>query len=234
MPSKRPKKFIRKSNVPLFRNKHFVQRYVKGLPMLESAIRFKHTFRFQQNSGSFARTSFTRAQLIQIWSFNISTTVNQPILGAIKILKMDIYGPTAPDSSGSAVDNSISAVWQGALGPNSQGTITTNSVGDTPVLTTRPPPGSAAATWTNIFAVNANLTGTNFNEGAEVLFDLAAPPGTYVDLLCDCICNDTPTTTSITTTALTAGTPVFQSLDNIGLSGASHIWDPIGVRQRTS
>jgi hypothetical protein len=232
MPQNKKGKMVKKIRPKQRRT--FNQFFVKALPPLQSAIRFSHTFRFKQAAGSAARTNFTRGQLLHLWTFNISTTVTQPILGAYRIRSITLYGTTIPDSASVAVDNSFDLIWSGTIGPNAQYTVTTNSTGDTPCLKSYPPPGSSASQWTNVFAVNASAAGTNFNEGAEVLFTVFSQTGCYLDLKLDCVGNDTPVTTSITTSGLTSGTPVLNSLDNIFLSGASHGWDPAGVRQFTS
>jgi hypothetical protein len=192
---------------------------------------FKQVFRFQNNTASQSRTNFVRAQMLGILCLNISTTVQYPVFGSVKIRKIRIVGTTIADTAGTAANNNIDLIWGGGMtGEEVTWSSSSNGMTNVAEIVSRPPPMTSASFVSSIAGVASSVAGTALGQGAEVLFSIVSQTGTYVELTCDCRFNDTPTTTSITVSGLTQGVVWWNPLDNQFLSGASHIYDPVGHR----
>ncbi len=197
--------------------------------VLNRAQRF--VFRYQNTAAGQTRVNFVRAQMLGIWCFNISTTVQYPLIGSLHIRRINITGPAIADTSGAAGNNVIDLVWGGGIfGDNIVINSVSNSFTKLPYVSSAPPRNSSASFVSTIQGVNSSSAGTGPGQGAEVLFSIVSITGTYLELHCDVVFNDTPTTLSITTTGLTQGVPWWNPLDNQFLTGASAVFDPVGHR----
>ncbi len=197
--------------------------------VLNRAQRF--IFRYQNTAAGQTRVNFVRAQMLGIWCLNSSTTVQYPLIGSLHIRRLKIIGTAIADTGGAAGNNVIDLIWGGGIfGDNIVINSVSNSFTRLPYIDSTPPRNSSASFVTTIAGVNSSVAGTGPGQGAEVLFSIVSITGTYVELHADVVFNDTPTTLSITTTALTQGVPWWNPLDNQFLTGAAAVFDPIGHR----
>lgn len=202
------------------------RRVPPSIPQLITILSCRHVFRFQNNAAT-SRTNFTRAQLLGILSMGTSTTTCSPLFGGIRINRISIWGV----ASNAAINtNTITLVWDGATGPSTEIHDTTTNAMYSPYISSVPPRTSSASSWTSIVTVDAAQSGTALGQGGEILFSIVSSQGTIVDLDVSLRVNDTPSTYVLTTVGLTAGAPVYLSLDNGYTSGAVNNFDPMGVR----
>jgi hypothetical protein len=191
-------------------------------------------FRFQNTTAGQSRINVTRGQALFWLAFNISTTVQQPLFSSIQIKRIRIIGTTIADTASVAANNTIDLIWGGSLYGNDMViSSTSNAMTRVATIVSSPPKNSSAAAMTTIFGVNSGSSSTAVYQGADILFSVVAQTGSLIEIDTMCHFNDTPTTLSLTTSGLTAGVPTWNSMDNIFLSGATHVWDPLGHRDFT-
>lgn len=203
-------------------------------PRLRTLQMFNHTYAFRCTAGSISRVPITRGQLLALYTGSDSATVSRILFGSILIRKITMWGTSIPSTASIASDNSVTVIWEGVTGSQSEIYADSQSMAEVPYLTTRPPRRSSAAQWTTIEQVQPAPSGTEFGQGAEALFSIRAGSGCLLHLSVTVALMDTPFPLNFTTSGLTSGVPSYNSLDNIFLSGATHVWDPAGVRQLTT
>jgi hypothetical protein len=181
-------------------------------PQLGNVIpHFIKTYRFSMSSGT---VSINSDQVIAACGGIASTTTGlRPFVGAIKVLSVKMWAPSASNALASC-----SCSWEG--GPfGITKTITDSSISvTTPAkVFTKPPRGSSSDFWQN----------TNANP----LFTLSTNVGsTIVDVKLSCILNDNTVVYSfspITIVGATVGNLYFLGLDGLGAATSKFI--PLGV-----
>jgi len=143
---------------------------VVRIPAIDATPSFHHKFRFRATSAVLVGGStgtVTRAQLMNLVSVATTTTNQYRIINAIKVSKIEVWGP--PPALGSG-PTSIQLEWRGNNAPSVY-------ISDTPMgvdwgyISSKPPRGSNCEWWTQS---NSTLT--------EGMFNLSGPIGMIVDV----------------------------------------------------
>lgn len=143
------------------------------IPRFAATPSFSHRFRFRATGSTVPGNStmtVTRAQLMNLMSVATTTTNQFRIINAIKVKKVQMWGP--PPALGSA-PTSITLEWRGNNAPSV-------FISDTPIgvdwayISSKPPKESNCAWWTQ---TNSTMT--------EGMFNLSCALGSIIDVHCD-------------------------------------------------
>lgn len=164
--------------------------------VLKKKIRFKAV--------AAATTTLTFNDLYDLWCVAATTTSAYRIASAIRVRKIEIWGPMASD----LVPVTVVVDWTGSTTSGSFGK--SNRVSDTSMgsaepahLVTRPPPGSQIAQW---------LTGGS----TTTICSLTYPLGSVIDLSYELVARDDGTAQSVASAVAgaTVGANYIRALDS--------------------
>jgi hypothetical protein len=203
-------------------------------PNVTTVITFRHTFAYRCTAANQARIAITRGQLLSLYTASETTVLSRVLFGSIQIQKIVLWGTSIPSTASLASDNSVTLIWEGVSGSQREIYADSQSTADVPYLTSRPPRNSSASSWTTLEEVQTAPSGTAYGQGAEVLFSIRAGSGSLCHLHVNVRLMDIPFPISFAATGLTVGVPTYNSLDNLFIAAATHVWDPAGTRQFTT
>ncbi len=129
-----------------------------------------HVFRFTTASGTFGPVPVTRRNLLQLYSMAVTTSNQYRLFSAIKLNKVRVWGQPAALGS---LNSPITVEWLGTDAPSVIHSDTSSGVRPS-FVETKPPRNSSAQWWS---------TSGGSNE-TDVLFNIAGPTGTIVDVHC--------------------------------------------------
>jgi hypothetical protein len=152
-----------------------------------------------------------------------ANVITYGLFQGFRIVRVDVWGmPSA------TIPSTVSLEFLGTTGSGRQFSNTSLGATFAPKIRCYPPRGSSAAMWSDLSAVIANLAGTGFGEGGEILYNSRFDvPGAVYQVVVDAIKNDTPgapnLTSSVSATAVTEGLIYYPAINFNGQLGALNL-----------
>lgn len=194
----------RRNNRPRARNQ--MTRNSSHPPQFRANTQFAHRIRYT-GAASFSST-VSRGQLLSTFLLNLANgTSFGRLVSAIRVKRIEMWGAAVTSASSAA---SVAVTWLSNYGPNSEVSDSSTSTASPAHLITGPPAQSLASFW--------SIAGSN---ESEIVFRVAGPIGTIIDVWYDFTLVDGVGTTVTTTNAGSTNNLYVTDLD--GPAGSAQI-----------